>query len=430
MIVDRPVLVVMALFLLVSPVPYSCYQFSRLTQLWQHVYSPHQTLSDMETALMDDLSELLLTHDTSGNASVLMNCAQDLLTLGSFKQVVKMIGGAEFNVSGLTLAVDAAGKPHSGLLEGASALRGNLEECQLIAIPMNHSKEMFYAYLTVSISSNASHAPVFPPISEELCLPSSCDPPAVHYLLTQLNRTLHARGVYLDSKTLFYSLSMKGQALTSQAIFMITLCVIICALVVVSTLADVISPLVSDWMEQRRRQRLSRFSKDNSDDEDCSDPLLGKESRAGSNRCVTLLHELMTAFSLYKNIPMILSTRQPPSAITSINGVRVISMFWVIMCHVFTFLTMDIRNLVYLGLDVLPRFTAQVIINGFFSVDSFFFLSGVLVSYLTLREMKRRKGRFPLVPYYLHRILRLTPTYMFVLFFYWFLSMYFGSRHS
>ena len=65
-----------------------------------------------------------------------------------------------------------------------------------------------------------------------------------------------------------------------------------------------------------------------------------------------------------------------------------------------------------------------VIINGFLSVDSFFFLSGVLVSYLTLREMKRRKGKFPLVPYYLHRILRLTPTYMFVLFFFWYFTMY------
>ena len=77
-----------------------------------------------------------------------------------------------------------------------------------------------------------------------------------------------------------------------------------------------------------------------------------------------------------------------------------------------------------MGVDVFPRFSAQVIINGFLSVDSFFFLSGVLVSYLTLREMKRRNGRFPLIPYYLHRFLRLTPTYMFVLFFNWFLTMY------
>ena len=398
-----------------------------MSQLWRQMYSPKEALNDIEAVLMDELSELLARVEEKAEVPEnFTSCLEDLLTLGRSKQIVKMIGGAKFNVSGLTLAIDAAGKPAAGLLQGAAALRGNLEECQLITVHMNHSMEMFYAYLSVSISSNASHAPVFPPISEELCLPSSCNPVAVYYLLGELNKTIHNRGLYFDSKTSFHSLSMKGQALTSQAIFMITLCAVICALVVVSTLADVISPLVSDWMEQRRRQRLSRFSKDDSDGELLdSDPLLGKDShgRRSTDKCVTFLHEIMTAFSLYKNIPMILSTRQPPSAITSINGVRVISMFWVIMCHNFVFSVTNFRNISHLG-DVMTRFTSQAIINGFVSVDSFFFLSGVLVSYLTLREMRRRKGKFPFLPYYLHRILRLTPTYMFLLFFYWFLTMY------
>ena len=394
------------------------------------MYSPQEVLKDIETVLMDDLGELLARVDEKAInvPKNLKNCIDDLLILGDSKQIVKMIGGVKFNLSALALAIDAAGKPAAGLLQGASVMRGNMEECQLITVPMNHSKEMFYAYLSVSINSMATHAPVFPAISEELCLPSSCDPVAVYYLLSHLNNTLHTRGIYFDPKTLFYSLSMKGQALTTQAIFMITLCSVICALVLVSTLADALSPVVSDWMDERRRQRLLRFSKDDSDgDFSDSDPLLGKDSRGShSNKCVTLLHDLMTAFSLYKNVPMIMSTRQPPSAITSINGVRVISMFWVIMCHnfVFFFATLGVRNFAYLAEDVMPRFSSQVIINGFVSVDSFFFLSGVLVSYLTLREMKRRKGKFPLVPYYLHRILRLTPTYMFLLLFSWFLTMY------
>ena len=67
-----------ALFLLVLPSPYSCHEFTKVSQLWQQVYSPHETLRDMETALMDDLVELLLSHDgasaAGGNASVLTNC--------------------------------------------------------------------------------------------------------------------------------------------------------------------------------------------------------------------------------------------------------------------------------------------------------------------------------------------------------------------
>ena len=419
------------LLLVVFPASISCQELSRVSQLWRQMYSPQEVLKDIETVLMDDLGELLAHVDEKANVPTnLTNCIEDLLILGGSKQMVKMIGRTKFNMSALALAIDAAGKPAAGLLQGASVLRGNMEECQLITVPMNHSKEMFYAYLSVSISNMTTHAPVFPAISEELCLPSSCDPVAVYYLLSHLNNTLHTRGICFDSKSSFYSLSMKGQALTTQAIVMITLCSIICALVVVSTLADVLSPVISDWIEERRRLSLSHFIKDDSDgDLSDSDPLLGNLNSRGSrsNKCVTLLHELMTVFSLYKNIPMILSTRQPPSAITSINGVRVISMFWVIMCHVFFILSLDLRNMAYLAGDVMPRFISQVIINGFLSVDSFFFLSGVLVSYLTLREMKRRKGKFPVVPYYLHRFLRLTPTYMFILFFYWFISMYLGQ---
>ena len=41
----------------------------------------------------------------------------------------------------------------------------------------------------------------------------------------------------------------------------------------------------------------------------------------------------MLSFSLYKTIPTIMSTHQPVTAITSINGIRVISMFWVILGH-------------------------------------------------------------------------------------------------
>ena len=66
----------------------------------------------------------------------------------------------------------------------------------------------------------------------------------------------------------------------------------------------------------------------------------------------------------------------------------------------------------------------QAICNGFFSVDIFFFLSGLLVAYLSVRELKRKNGRFPFLSYYFHRYLRLTPTYAFILFFIWLLMMH------
>lgn len=55
--------------------------------------------------------------------------------------------------------------------------------------------------------------------------------------------------------------------------------------------------------------------------------------------------------------------------------------------------------------------------NATFSVDTFFFLSGLLAAFVTLRKMENSMGRLSLFKFYFHRYWRLTPTYMFVLVF-------------
>ena len=59
-----------------------------------------------------------------------------------------------------------------------------------------------------------------------------------------------------------------------------------------------------------------------------------------SLKCVILgfgekLKKFFQCFSLIKNTNCILDTKVPPGAITSINGLRVLSMWWVILGHVF-----------------------------------------------------------------------------------------------
>jgi peptidoglycan/LPS O-acetylase OafA/YrhL len=48
----------------------------------------------------------------------------------------------------------------------------------------------------------------------------------------------------------------------------------------------------------------------------------------------------------------------------------------------------------------------QAVLNGFPSVDTFFILSGVLVSYLLLKELDKTKGRVNWIMFYVHRYLR------------------------
>ena len=423
------------LLLFVAAGPSACHDLHSMAVQWTRHFQP------LGPVPLFDLFRSMSKNESSPpvNTST-QRCLADLKALVNSQQDVNLIGNRTLRVPAIALVLDAAGKPPSGLLQGAYAFRGNLEECQIIKADMKYSSEMYYGYLSLVLKNKSTGELVFPPLSEELCLPSSCDSFAINSVLSGMNDTALKMGVSLHSK--YSSYSMKSNPLTTEATVLSVVCGAILLLVFCGTVMDKLWPLVSAWREMRKKEKLidDRLSKDFSisDSETLSsteiDPLLGDIHRPGfGERLRTFFYEVITAFSLYKNVPTILATHQSAAAITSLNGLRVISMFWVIFCHTYLFffftfgsteVTNNARNIVYLGYEVLPRYISQVIINGFLSVDSFFFLSGVLVSYLTLREMKRRKGKFPIVPYYLHRIIRLTPTYMFVLFFYWFFTMY------
>ena len=52
------------------------------------------------------------------------------------------------------------------------------------------------------------------------------------------------------------------------------------------------------------------------------------------------------------------------------------------------------------------RFEFQAVNNAFVSVDTFFLMSGCLISYLMLKELEKTKGRVNFLVMYIHRYLR------------------------
>ena len=46
---------------------------------------------------------------------------------------------------------------------------------------------------------------------------------------------------------------------------------------------------------------------------------------------------ILLSFSLYTNASKILNTKQPSGTLTAVNGIRFISMTWVILGHTFVF---------------------------------------------------------------------------------------------
>lgn len=130
-----------------------------------------------------------------------------------------------------------------------------------------------------------------------------------------------------------------------------------------------------------------------------------------------IITRLFICFSFIKNIKAILSTKVPKGAIESINGIRTISMTWVILGHYYFFATIvgHVDNILDVG-NILHRFSFMPVGNAFVSVDTFFMLGGLLVAYLTLRRMEKFANMsiiaiiFFFLKFYLHRFIRLTPS--------------------
>ena len=308
--------------------------------------------------------------------------------------------------------VDAMGKIGAGYFDGNFYATGAYDECMDIG-------PGYAEYCTGSVS--LAHIPLPMPLSYGLCVPRGCTPEDVVYAVEAVT----FRMAKLNASTVHCE-SIDGPPLSAGAIVMILVCCIFATLVTAATTFDFV---VQQIQALTTKHEHGNIQEDNSSDKLSEKaPLLTSKSLTTTEQVQPL--DLVTSFSLLKVIPQILSTKQPPSAITSINGLRVMSMFWVILCHTyFWVLLTGVDNILILK-SVASRFAFQAIANAFFSVDTFFFLSGLLVAYLSMREMKRKNGRFPFLMYYLHRYLRLTPTYAFVLFFIWFLLPYLGNGPS
>lgn len=126
---------------------------------------------------------------------------------------------------------------------------------------------------------------------------------------------------------------------------------------------------------------------------------------------VNLTNRLWLSFSLCYNSPKVLSTKTSSDSIKPLYGMRVLSLIWIIIAH--TYLTMDFRatGRLLLTQHITKGFFFQIILNASLAIETFFFLSGLLVTYSTLRKMNSTSqwGKINWISYYIHRYVRMTP---------------------
>ncbi|KAG9433383.1 nose resistant to fluoxetine protein 6 isoform X1 [Apis mellifera carnica] len=132
----------------------------------------------------------------------------------------------------------------------------------------------------------------------------------------------------------------------------------------------------------------------------------------------------LMAFNPIRNGGKIISTEPAArDSLTCLHGLRVFSLGWVVMVHTYLQVFSIAENKT-LRTVTERNFMFQTISNATFSVDTFFFISGLLVTILFYRSsgsLKTSEDKFwrtcftKFVIMILYRFIRLTPAYLFVL---------------
>ncbi|KAH8278554.1 hypothetical protein KR018_005171, partial [Drosophila ironensis] len=113
------------------------------------------------------------------------------------------------------------------------------------------------------------------------------------------------------------------------------------------------------------------------------------------------------------------TTKPNPNVIECLHGIRCMSLVWVCYGHDYIIgITSPNINLYDVYTWAKTPFVS-IINEGVFAVDTFFFISGLLVAMVPLRAMERANGKLNIPLMYLHRYLRLTPIVAVMILVYW-----------
>ena len=130
----------------------------------------------------------------------------------------------------------------------------------------------------------------------------------------------------------------------------------------------------------------------------------------------------LNVLSLRRNLPKLLASPAQPGSTDCLNGMRVLSMVWIILGH--TMMMPTPINGFDNPEDLVARWGArgsmwfQLVIGGEIAVDSFFYLSGFLIAYLGVKDLEKRGGNIPVLGMIVHRYVRITPAFAATLVFY------------
>ncbi|XP_022094565.1 nose resistant to fluoxetine protein 6-like [Acanthaster planci] len=367
-------------------------------------------------------------------------------------EIKRLIGGDPRTLeSDVIMALDAFGKPPAGLLQLNFGWYGHYDECMAIE-GFNYCLTDLMLNVTKLSEhpKNSSLGTGFPgmetmDIKWGICVPKNCSDEDVDAVITHLLDALQVlESVNIPRDVLQETgvVCAKNPTIPYSAgvICTIILCGFIGALMILGALYDEFLKLqAKKSIHHRLREGMRQPWRllDETDEADVADddvPLL-KDVGTGNSinrespspKTQSLAARLLLCFALNRNVAKLMDTKQSDASVGCLNGVRVISMSWVILGHTVAFSVLNpIDNLptFYHWISTHPGF--QAVANAFFSVDSFFFLSGFLVAYLTFARFRELRTIKTWALFYFHRYWRLTPLFAFTILIWMYIPQYFG----
>ncbi|UJR32240.1 hypothetical protein I4U23_019706 [Adineta vaga] len=134
-------------------------------------------------------------------------------------------------------------------------------------------------------------------------------------------------------------------------------------------------------------------------------------------------------YSVTSSLKKIFSLNHHHSTYSFLNGIRVLSLLWVIFGHTYVFQLTIANNPIHIMDNLYNSWLAQLIIGAVYGVDTFFFISGFLAVAVFLNTFNGQNVFHirHLFLYYFHRYCRLIPTLVFVLLVSMYLSPWMGT---
>ncbi|XP_016949370.1 nose resistant to fluoxetine protein 6 [Drosophila biarmipes] len=327
---------------------------SRLRRLSVEFFDRHQNIT-----LLDLSPDLDLDQPSSAD----LKCLADLQVLANDVAAAKIWA---------LKMIDSWGSLPSGILYGNLVDLGNFDECLGIdhSVASNHSVQGKYCLTRFPLAPSISH---YLALRTAVCFPASCSSAHMDTMLRRLLQDL--LNIEFDPDE---SLVREDTCKTAErepydglTVFTIVVLSVLGALVALATLYD--------------------YS-------------MCRDERA--------LNPWVKAFSARANSRVLfrlVDTRSNPNVIDCLHGIRCLSFIWVVYGHAYLVYVYG-PNMNYAHLDTWRRSAYSMLLqHAAYSVDTFFFLSGLLLVVIALRAMERTKGKLNVPLMYLHRFLRLTP---------------------